>query len=349
MKYIRHRDGNDYTNGRHFLKMRNVIVLVTLALGCLQTKSFGSIAGFLMWSVLLFITEWKVLCNGWWCCCYTVFIVIITLVAVALIVLSQEPCVGSARPHYVTSNCTVELQFDHMLWLDHIALALSSCEGQLYLIPDQDCNGLPKQLKANYTNPYDNGDFIYMLPGSAIHFSVNPGTSGQVWVFSDYDSVQAFQGMPTAFSCRNPSPGSFCFEAEEHPGPFPHTVTQAANYFIRFYPINLRGVDWYFNRSTYNFDRISNKYESTATLTQVPHTLYFPHSYENSCVLLHIPERSCNYGEMLVSDATRRVDPQIYAAIGLVICIVILIIFIGVHVYMYCRSKKHALVSFENI
>ena len=264
-------------------------------------------------------------CNRRWCCYYTTVLVIIALLALALIILSQEPHISpSVRPHYVVCNSTVELLFDYMPWLDHIALAMDKiCGAKLYQIQDQDCRTLPT-LNTSYVDPYDLADFIYMLPGSTIHFTVNPDTRGEVWVFSDYDTANEFGTDPSHFDCHSPPSGAYCFEAGDHPGKYPYCITQPAYYFIRPHLLNGAIVDWYFNRTVYDRDAIM-KYPNIGVLTQVPTTIYFPFPYKKSCILVDIPALPCYSGKMLASNAVRQDEYLIYPAIPLVICVILLV------------------------
>ena len=275
-----------------------------------------------------------------WCCCYTVVLVIVALLALALIILSQEPHVSpSVHPHYVVRNSTLELRFDYKPFLDHIALAMDkNCGVKLYQIQDQDCRTLPT-LNTSYVDPNDKADFIYMLPGSVIHFTVNSGTSGQVWVLSDYDSASTFGIKPP--DCFHPQPGTYCFQAAEHPGNYLHTIKQPANYFIRFYPKSTdRGVNWYFNRTIFNIEAIDQHYNSVP-LTQVPTAFFFPFPYKTSCILLDVPALSpCYSGKLLATNVSRQNWYLIFLAIPIFICVIILIVLATVHVCCHCRRSS---------
>ena len=276
-------------------------------------------------------------CNRRWCCCYTVVLVIIALLALAIIILSQEPRVSpSVHPHYVFRNSTVELLFDNKPWLDRIALALDkNCGTKLYQIQDQDCRTL-RTLNTSYVDPNDKVDNIYMLPGSVIHFTVNPGTSGQIWVLSDYDSTNTFGIKPP--DCFQPPPGAYCFQAAEHPGNYLYTIKQPANYFIRFYPKSTaRDVKWYFNRTIFDIEAIDQHYNGVP-LTQVPTILFFPFPYKTSCNLLDVPAQSqCYSGKLLATNVVRQYDYLIFPAIPLFIGVIILIVLAGVHAC--CRFR----------
>ena len=266
---------------------------------------------------------------------------IIALLALALIILSQEPHVSSSvHPLYVRWNSTVGLLFDYKPWLDRIALAMDkNCGAKLYQIQDQDCRSLPT-LNTSYVDPSDHSDFIYMLPGSVIHFTVNPDTQGEVWVFSDYDTANEFVKDQSRFDCHSPPSGAYCFEAEDHPGKYPYYIQQPAYYFI--YPRLLNGaiVDWYFHRTIYDRDAIM-KYTNIGILTKVPTTIYFPFPYKKSCILVDIPAGMCYSGKILAINAVRQDEYLIFLAIPLVICVILV-----VGVYVYCHLRKNLPSSF---
>ena len=276
----------------------------------------------------------------WWCCCYTTFLAIMVLLALALIIFSQEPRVSpSVHPHYVFRNSTVELLFDYKPILDRIALALDkNCGTKLYQIQDQDCRTL-RTLNTSYVDPNDKVDNIYMLPGSVIHFTVNPGTSGQIWVLSDYDSASTFGIKPP--DCFQPPPGAYCFQAAEHPGNYLYTIKQPANYFIRFYPKSTaRDVKWYFNRTIFDIEAIDQHYNGVP-LTQVPTVLSFPFPYKTSCILLDIPALSrCYSGKLLATNVLRQNWYLIFLAIPVFICVIILIVLATVHVCCHRRRSS---------
>ena len=280
-------------------------------------------------------------CNRRWCCCYTVVLVITALLALAIIILSQEPHVSpSVRPYYVFHNSTAELLFDYMPFLDRIALAMDkNCGAKLYQIQDQDCRSL-QTLNTSYVDPNDKVDFIYMLPQSVIHFTVNSDTSGQIWILSDYDSASTFGVKPP--DCFHPPPGAYCFQAAEHPGNYLHTIIQPANYFIRFYPTNTaRDVKWYFNRTIFDIKAI-DKQHNGVPLTQVPTTFFFPFPYKTSCILLNVPEQSpCYSGKLLATNVVRQDDYLIFPAILLFTGVIILIVLASVHVCCQCRTSSY--------
>ena len=265
---------------------------------------------------------------------------IIALLALALIIFSQEPHVSpSVHPHYVFRNSTAELLFDYKPFLDHIALAMDkNCAAKLYQIPDQDCRTL-RTLNTSYVDPNDKVDDIYMLPGSVIHFNVNSVTNGEIWILSDYDTASTFGIKPP--DCFQPPPGAYCFQAAEHPGNYLYTIKQPANYFIRFYPKNTgQGVKWYFNRTIFDIEAIDQHYNSVP-LTQVPTVFSFPFPYKTSCILLDVPAQSqCYSGKLLAANVVRQYDYLIFPAIPLFICVTILVVLAGVHVCCHCRTSS---------
>ena len=278
--------------------------------------------------------------KGCWCCCYIAMFVIMALWVGTLIVLSQEPRVSpSVQPQYVQCNSTVELLFDNMPWLDHITLAMTeNCDAKLYQIQDQDCCTLPT-LNTSYVSPTDKADFIYMLPGSVIHFNVDSNGDGQIWIFSDYNTLNEFTTDSSHFDCHNPPSGADCLLAEEHHGNYAYTITRPAYYFIRFSSENTaESVHWYFNRTIFDIKAITDKYPNSVTLTRAGNTISFPFPYKKSCILLNVPaEMCCSYGEMLPTNAARQEDYLIFPAIPLVVCVIILIVLMGVHIY--CHYK----------
>ena len=193
--------------------------------------------------------------------------VIMALLVVILIVLSQQPGVSpSVQPQYVCYNSTVELLFNNMPWLDYIALSMDkNCGAELYQIQDQDCHSLPT-LHTDYTEYNDGSDYIYMLPGSVIHFTVDPSGSGQIWIFSNYETFQNFHNAPSHFvnDCLNPPSGADCFLAEDHRGKYPYTITKPAYYFIDFHSLN-GNVDWKYNRTIFDIEAIAYKYSNRVT------------------------------------------------------------------------------------
>ena len=274
-------------------------------------------------------------------CCYsiTTLVIITVILAAVLITLSQVPHVSSTvNPHYVCGNSTVELLFDHMPWLGQIALAVKNCKGQLYQIQDQDCRILPT-LNTNYVVPYDRVNNIYMLPGSIIHFSVNPGASGEIWVLSGLESNLAYSKHPTSFDCHQPPSGAYCFEAEDHPGQYPYYVTQPDFYYLQFRPQVIQGVDWDFNRTIFDIMAIADKYQSITTLTQDYYTIVFSFPYKKSCILLHIPPLTCECEEMMAANAVRQDEYLIFPAIPTFVCTIILVVVVGVCVYCHFRKR----------
>ena len=269
--------------------------------------------------------------------------VIMALLAGTLIVLSQEPSVStSVQPQYVCCNSTVELLFDNMPWLDHIALAMdTNCGAKLYQIQDQDCRTLPT-LNTSYFHPDDKADFIYMLPGSVIHFTVD-SESGQIWVFSDYNTFNDFNKDCSHFvsDCCNPPSGSDCFLAKEHSGNYAYTIKKPAYYFIVLYSLN-GNVTWKYNRTIFDIEAITDKYPNSVTLTQAYNTISFPFPYKKSCILLNVPataEMCCSCSsKVLATNAVRQEDYLIFPAIPLVVCVIILIVLMGVHVYCHSHS-----------
>ena len=300
--------------------------------------------------IMLFITAGqkstkKTHCSRWWYCCYTIFIIVIASLALLLIILTQEPPISpSVRPQYAYGYSTVELLFDHIPFLDHIAVGMTTnCGAKVYHIPDQDCSSLPK-LNTSYVNPTDMVDFIYMLPGSTIHFNITPGTRGAIWVFSDYDTLNNIQTDPTHFHCDSPPSGAFCFQAEQHPGQYPHVITRPAYYFI--YLTFNKGVQWHFNRTIFDFDAISKDYQNIGILRpDYTLILHFPFPYKKNCVLVHFPSEQCNNAQIQAKNAVRQELYLIFPAIPLVICGIILIVLVGVH----CHSRKNRPFSFEKI
>ena len=234
----------------------------------------------------------------------------------------------------------LQLLFDYMPFLDRIALAMDkhNFEARLYQIQDQDCRSLPT-LNTSYVDPNDPADNIYMLPGSVIHFTVNSGTSGQIWVLSDYDSANTFGVKPP--DCFHPQPGAYCFQAAEHPGNYLHSIKQPANYFIRFYPINTaRDVKWYFNRTIFDIEAIDQHYNGVP-LTNVPTLFYFPFPYKTSCILLDVPAQSPYYsGKVLATNVVRQNGYLIFPAIFLFTGVIILIVLASVHVCCHCRRSS---------
>lgn len=273
-------------------------------------------------------------------CCYsiTTLVIITVILAAVLITLSQVPRVSSTvNPHYVCGNSTVELLFDHMPWLSQIALAMEMCEGQLYQIQDQDCRTLPT-LNTSYVDPNNRVNNIYMLAGSTIHFSVDPGASGQIWVLSGLETDLAYLNHPTSFDCQHPPPGACCFEAEDNPGEYTYYVTQPDFYYLQFHPQLIQGVDWYFNRTIFDIMAIADKYHSITTLTQNYHTIIFSFPYKKSCILLHIPPLTCECDEMMAANAVRQDKYLIFPAIPTFVCTIVLIVVVGVCVY--CNFRK---------
>ena len=284
--------------------------------------------------------------SRWWYCCYAIIGVIMVLLAILLIILSQEPPISSSvYPQYAYHNSTVELMFDHTAFLDHIAVGMNNiCGAKLYQIQDQDCRMLP--LTTSYLD--DQADFIYMLPGSTIHFTITSDTGGQIWVFSDYPTLNRYSTNPSHFDCHSPPSGAFCLEAEEHPGNYPHAITKPAYYFITFSSVSTaKGVQWYFNRIIFDIERISNQYHDIGLLTPDYTVIYFPFPYKKSCVLVNFPTGECNYAKIQAAYAVRQELYLIFPAILLVICVITLIVLVGVHVY--CHSRRKRQFSFEKV
>ena len=277
-----------------------------------------------------------------WCCCYTVVLVIIALLSLALIILSQEPHVSpSVRPHYVFRNSTVELLFDYKPFLDRIALAMDkNCEATLYQVQDQDCRSLPT-LNTSYVDPNDKADNIYMLPGSVIHFTGNPNTQGEVWVFSDYDTANEFVKDQSHFDCHSPPSGAYCFEAGDHPGKYPYYIPQPAYYFI--HPHLFEGnINWYFHRKIYNRDAIM-EYPNIGILTQIPRTIYFPFPYKKSCILVDIPALSpCDSAIIHATNAVRQNGYLIFPGTFLGVWFITLIVLAIVNVSCCCRYCRRS-------
>ena len=287
-------------------------------------------------------------CSRWWYCCYAIISVVIILLAVLLIILSQEPPISpSVYPQYAYHNSTVELLFDHTAFLDHIAVGMNNiCGAKLYQIQDQDCRTLP--LTTSYVDHQP--DFIYMLPGSTIHFTITPSTSGQIWIFSDYPTLNRYSIDHSHFDCLSPPSGAFCIEAQDHPGNYPHAITQPAYYFITFSSVSTaKGVQWHINRTIFDIERISNQYHDIyiGLLTPDYTLIYFPFPYKKSCVLVNFPTGKCIYAKIQAANAERQELYLIFPAIPLVICVIILIVLVGVHVY--CDSRRKHQFSFEKI
>ena len=301
--------------------------------------------------VIMFITagqKSKTCCSRWWYCCYAIIIVVIVLLALLLIILSQEPPISSlVYPQRAYHNSTVELLFDHTSFLDHVAVRMdTNCGAKLYQIQNQDCRSLPT-LSTSYVDPYDKVDFIYMLPGSIIHFTVNSDASGQIWVFSDYATYDQFSNDHSHFDCHYPPSGACCIEAGEHPGKYSHVITRPAYYFIGFSPDSTaKGVQRYFNRTIFDINAISNQYQDdTEVLTKDYTLIYFPFPYTKSCVLANFPPEQCDYAQIQATNAKRQELYLIFPAIPLVICVIILIVLVGVHVY--CHSRRKHQLSFN--
>lgn len=269
------------------------------------------------------------------------------LLVVTLIVLSQEPRVSpSVQPQYACHNSTVELLFDNMPWLDHIAISMEyNCEAELYQIQDEDCRALPT-LHTDYTDINDGSDSIYMLPGSVIHFTVHPSGSGQIWIFADYNTFCKFTEDPSLFvnDCHNPPSGADCLLAEEHRGNYPYTITRPAYYFINIDFVN-GNITWKYNRTIFDIEAITQKYPNSVTLTQIYKTISFPFPYKKSCILLKVPADMCyRCSEIRVTNAIRQENYLIFPAILLVVCVMILIVLIGVHVYCHSKFSRHCFV-----
>ena len=274
-----------------------------------------------------------------YCYCITALVIVMVMLVAVLITLSVVPHVSSSvNPHYVCGNSTAELFFDNVPWLGEIALAMNTCEGQLYQIQDQDCHTLPK-LNTSYVDPNDRVNNIFMLPGSEIHFTVDPSASGQIWILSGLESNIAYFNHPTSFDCHHPPPGAYCFEAEDHPGQYPYYVTQPDYYYLHFRPDDLQGVRWDFNRTIFDIKKIADKYPSVTTLTRDYYTIFFSFPYKKSCILLYIPPLTCECDEMMAANAVRQDDYLIFAAIPTVICTLILVAVVGVCIYCHFRKS----------
>ena len=282
-------------------------------------------------------------CNRWrrWCCCYTVVIAILISLAIVITILYKEPHVSpSVCPHHVFRNSTVKLLFDYSPWLSEIQLSMDmNCEAKLYQLQDQDCSTLPT-LNTSYVDSYDKADYIYMLPGSVIDFTINSDAQGEVWVFSDYDTLHEFNEDHPRFDCHQPPPGAYCFEAENHPGTYPYYIQQPAYYSIRL-PLFNGKINWYFHRVFYDRDAIT-KYPNIGVLTPVPITLHFPFPYKMGCILVDFPAGSpCNSGVVKASNAIRQQHYLIFPGILLGAGFIILIVLTIVHVlYCYCRRSS---------
>ena len=294
----------------------------------------------------------KICCNRW-CYCYTAVFLIIALLSLLLIVLSQVPrVVPSVRPKYVYWNNTIELQFDQMSWLNNIDTYFNdlSCQpqGQLYVLQGQDCAELPT-VTTNFVNPQSPVDSVYMRQGSTIVFTVSPGSHGQEWIFSDYESTNDFDGNPTQFNCNDPPLGAYCFEVAEYLNEsFSYTITQPAFYYIRQHPPSFnvtphrRNFANSYNRVLFEVEAIPSS-ATIAQLSSVSTTVNFRNSFmlEKTCVLLNIPERclGSNRIELQASNATRRQDILLYPGISVVIFFAVLIIVVSVHV-VYHHSRR---------
>lgn len=294
----------------------------------------------------------KICCNRW-CCCYTTVFLIIALLAIPLITLSQVPQVlSSVRPKNVYLNNTVQLQFDQMPWLDHIDITFmdSQCgpQGQLYVLQGQDCSELP-MVTTNYVNRESPVDSVYMLPGSTINFTVSSGSNGQVWIFSDYESTNNFDGNPTQFNCNNPPLGAYCFEVANYlNGSYLYPVTQPAFYYIRQQPPsfnvtpNRRDFNHSYNRVLFQSEAIASSAANTQ-LSSVSTTVYLQQRFvhEKTCVLLSISETSLCFSriELQASNAIRRQDILLYPAIAVAIFFALLIVVISVHVFHHSKKQ----------
>ena len=289
---------------------------------------------------MLFITAGqnstkKTHCSRWWYCCYTIFLIVMASLALLLIILTQEPPISpSVRPQYAYGYSTVELLFDHIPFLDHIAVRMTeNCKAKLYQIPDHDCSSLPKLNTSNMSQSY----FIYMLPGSTIHFNITPGTHGPIWVFSDFASFATITNDPTHFDCGSPPSGAFCIQAEQHPGQYPHVITQPAYYFTYYSDNTAKGVKFHINRTIFNIDEIGKSYPNIGILTKDHTILHFPFPYKKSCVLVKFPTEQCDYAQIQAKNAVRQELYLIFPAIPLVICSITLFVLVGVH----CHSRKN--------
>lgn len=266
----------------------------------------------------------------------------IALLVVLLITLSQEPHISpSVHPSYVYANSTAEVLFDYTPWLSHIALAMDkNCGAKLYQIQDKDCSTLPT-LNTSYVDSGDQFDNIYMLPGSVIHFEINPATSGEIWVFSDHDTASKFGMASSTFDCFYPPPGALCFQAQKNPGRY--SIIQPAYYCIRFIPSNL-DVELHFNRIIFDIELITNDYRNIGTLTTDSTPISFPFPYKKSCILLHVlagpSECHIGGGQVIATNVVRQEGYLIFPGMFLVICVITLIVLVGVHLYCHFRKSS---------
>ena len=178
------------------------------------------------------------------------------------------------------------------------------------------CKEFSKTHASNYTLDKEYTNFIYMLKGSMIHFTIDSDVDTQVWIFSDYDSADAYSGDKDIYRCSHYPPGAFCFEAGDYSNQtFDYTIERPSYYFIRFRRPSK--ISWKFDITYYNYETlVSSGYKPEATLSADPQTIHLhpqPFRYMPSCVLLYIEDDSCpEYAEPQVTSMKRRQDVLVF-------------------------------------
>lgn len=285
-------------------------------------------------------------CSYKWLACYGAILFSFLVVTAALIVLYEVPAVSNdVQPTYVAAGDTVELRYNlDYVWLEQVTLQINDeCVGYIYVVKGTPCSKVQTRKEFG-VDPYSQQP-VYLVSGSQILISIPSGLGEGIYVWITRGGYEATQDYEN-YGCNDHPSNIRCLDANHQSGLHVLNITETSYYIVTFSPHKYFGITWNFTTVKYDYKQLlqskvgvlQNDDPATVTLGN-----QFNFNYQETCMLLHVTDSSCNapqYGKLTVSNVSRRQDILVLPGLIMGMLLVVLCLIALVHCTCACFKYR---------